>query len=125
MMKHPSATFRATPHDLIAWTDIVIAATTPTGTAAALRVASGRTGLRNPRPPSDKPQGRFTRPDQCRRAYKPGVQCDACKRIGYNAVNCDMLAIALYIDRYIKDISATERSTIESCWLDKYRSKLG
>jgi hypothetical protein len=30
-----------------------------------------------------------------------------------------MLAIALYIDRYTKDISATERSTIESRWLDK------
>ncbi len=36
-----------------------------------------------------------------------------------------MLAIALYIDRYTKDISATECSTIESCWLDKYKAKLG
>jgi hypothetical protein len=87
--------------------------------------AEGRPGLRTPRPPSDKPQGRFTRPDQRRRAYKPGVQCNACKRIGHNAVNCDMLAIALYIDRYIKDISATKRSTIKSRWLDKYRAKLG
>ena len=59
------------------------------------------------------------------RDYKPGVQCDACKRIGHDAVNCDMLAIALYIDRYTKDISATDRSTIESRWLDKYRAKLG
>ena len=31
----------------------------------------------------------------------------------------------LYIDRYTKDISATERSTIKSCWLNKYRAKLG
>ena len=53
------------------------------------------------------------------------MQCDTCKRIGHDAVNCDMLAIALYIDRYTKDISATDRSTIESCWLDKYRAKLG
>ena len=36
-----------------------------------------------------------------------------------------MMAIALYIGRYTKDISATERSTIESCWLDKYKAKLG
>ena len=87
--------------------------------------AEGRYGLRTPRPPSDKPQGRFMRPDQRRHAFKPGVQCNACKRIGHNAVNCDMLMIALYIDRYTKDISATDRSTIESRWLDKYRAKLG
>ncbi len=60
--------------------------------------ADGRYGLRTPRPPPNKPQGWFTRPDQYCRAYKPGVQCDACKRIGHDAVNCDMLAIALYID---------------------------
>ena len=36
-----------------------------------------------------------------------------------------MLAITLYINRYTKNISATDRSTIESCWLNKYRAKLG
>ena len=87
--------------------------------------AEGCYGLRTPRPPPDKPQGWFTRPDQRCHAYKPGVQCDACKRIGHDAVNCNMLAIALYIDRYTKDISDTERSTIKSCWLDKYKAKLG
>jgi hypothetical protein len=87
--------------------------------------AEGCYGLRTPRPPPDKPQGRYTRPDQRRRAYKPGVQCNACKRIGHDAINCDMLAIALYIDRYTKDIYATNCSTIESCWLDKYMAKLG
>jgi hypothetical protein len=35
-----------------------------------------------------------------------------------------MVAIALYIDQYTKDISDTDRSTIESCWLDKYMAKL-
>jgi hypothetical protein len=87
--------------------------------------ADGRYGLCTPRPPPDKPQGWFTRPDQCCHAYKPGVQCDACKRIGHNAVNCHMLAIALYINRYTKDISADDRSAIESCWLEKYKAKLG
>ena len=87
--------------------------------------AEGRYGFHTPRPPPDKPQGWFTWPDQDRRAYKPGIQCDACKRIGHNAVYCDMLVITLYINRYTKDISATKRSTIESCWLDKYKAKLG
>ena len=36
-----------------------------------------------------------------------------------------MLAIALYIDRYTKDISTTECFTIKSCSLDKYKAKLG
>ena len=45
MMKHPSATSRATPHGFIALTDIGIVAMTPTGTAVALRVATGFTPL--------------------------------------------------------------------------------
>jgi hypothetical protein len=85
----------------------------------------GRYGNRNPRTPLDKPQGRFTQPDQRRREYKAGVQCDACKRPGHEAVNCDMLAIALYIDRYIKDIGDDERSKVESRWLDRWKAKLG
>ena len=85
----------------------------------------GRYGNRNPRTPLDKPQGRFTRPDQRRREYKAGVQCDACKRPGHEAVNCDMLAIALYIDRYIKDIGDDERSKVETRWLDRWKAKLG
>ena len=87
--------------------------------------ADRRNGARNTRPNPDKPQGRLTRPDQRRRAYQPGVQCDACKRLGHNAVNCDMLAIALYIDRYVKDITDNERANIESRWIDKWKAKLG
>ncbi len=85
----------------------------------------GRYGIRNARPSPDKPQGRFARPDQRRRAYKPGVQCDACKRLGHDAANCDMLAIALYIDRYIKDTTDQDRSAIESRWIEKWNAKLG
>ena len=87
--------------------------------------SDGRYGIRQARPPPDKPQGRFARPDQRRRAYKPGVQCDACKRLGHDAANCDMLAIALYIDRYIKDSSDQDRSAIESRWVEKWNAKLG
>jgi hypothetical protein len=85
----------------------------------------GRYGNRNSRTPPDKPQGRYTRPDQRRREYKAGVQCDACKRPGHEAVNCDMLAIALYIDRYTKGMGDDERSKVESRWLDRWKAKLG
>jgi hypothetical protein len=36
-----------------------------------------------------------------------------------------MLAIALYIDRYIKDTTDQDRSAIESRWVEKWNAKLG
>ncbi len=54
------------------------------------------------RPPTGPLQGRYNRPDQCRQPFKHGVQCAACKRLDHKAANCDMLAIALFIDRYTK-----------------------
>jgi hypothetical protein len=63
---------------------------------------------------SNGTHGRYTRPDQRRRPFKPGVQCAACKRVGHEAVNCDMLAIALFIDRYTKkDLTATDKDRLE------------
>ena len=49
---------------------------------------------------STAPRSRFARPDQRRRSFLPTVQCEACKRIGHEAVNCDMLALALFIERH-------------------------
>ena len=45
-------------------------------------------------------RGRFARPDQRRRSFLPNVQCEACKRIDHEAINCDMLALALFIERH-------------------------
>jgi hypothetical protein len=36
-----------------------------------------------------------------------------------------MLAIALYIDWYTKDITGQERLDIETRWFDKWKAKLG
>jgi hypothetical protein len=47
------------------------------------------------------PRGRFARPDLRRRTFMPDKQCAACKRVGHEAVNCNMLAIALFVDRYV------------------------
>ena len=71
-------------------------------------------------------QGRYTRPDQRRRPFKPGVQCAACKRIGHEAANCDMLAIALFIDRYTKqDLNPSDKDRLEQQWLTRWKDKLG
>ena len=82
-----------------------------------------RLGDRGKGPPT---AGRYTRPDQRRRPYKPGVQCAACKRIGHEAANCDMLAIALFIDRYTKqNLNSTDKDRLEQQWLTRWKDKLG
>jgi hypothetical protein len=58
--------------------------------------------------------------------YLPGVQCHACKRIGHKAANCDMLAVALFMDCYTKaNLLDTERSKIEQDWLARWKEELG
>jgi len=69
--------------------------------------------------------GRFARPDQCRRSFLPNVQCEACKRIGHEAINCDMLALALFIERHKQSLSDAKRDKIESKWLTHRKECLG
>ena len=58
--------------------------------------------------------------------FIPGVQCGACKRIGHEASSCDMLAIDLFLDKYIKhSLADNVRCTIESTWVDRWKKKLG
>ncbi len=65
------------------------------------RAGRGRRDFdRDGRRPS--PRDRSIHPDLHRRSFLPGVQCEACKRIGHEASSCDMLAIALFLDKYIK-----------------------
>jgi hypothetical protein len=76
------------------------------------------------RPPT--PRGQFARPDQRRCSFLPGVQCEACKRIGHKATNCDMLAMALFVDRYAKaSLAESDRSDIETKWLARWKERLG
>lgn len=74
---------------------------------------------------SAAPRGRFARPDQCRRSFLPNKQCEACKRVGHEAVNCDMLALALFIERHKKSLTDTARNEIELNWLARWRDRLG
>jgi len=66
------------------------------------------------------------RPDLRRRSFLPGVQCKACKLIGHEASSCDMLAIALFLNKYIKmSLTDDTRRTIESTWIARWKEKLG
>jgi hypothetical protein len=66
------------------------------------------------------------RPDQQHCGFLPGVQCDTCKRIGHVTTKCDMLAMAIYLDKYIKQsLSEEDKRKIESSWLCMWKEKLG
>ncbi len=70
--------------------------------------------------------GRFARPDQRRCSFLPSVQCDVCKRIGHEANNCDMFAMALFVDHYTKaSLTESDHSDIETKWLACWKERLG
>ena len=93
----------------------------------------GNAGGPSPRaaPPRDrdrprKPRGPVSNPDRNRRPYLADVQCDACKRVGHVAKHCDMLATAICLERYMKNVlSPSVRDTIETEWLARWKDKLG
>ena len=81
-------------------------------------------GRGNGRP--GRPQrGRFTRPDRNDGPYRPDTVCDACRRTGHVAANYDVLAIALFIEKYKRDLSDEVKDKIESEWLARWRSAVG
>jgi hypothetical protein len=98
----------------------------PHGNRGATPRFGNRYGNRKDRPLAGTPQGRYNRPNQRRRPFKPGVQCAACKQPGHEAANCNMLAIALFINRYTKkELSKTDWTDIEHKWLGCWKEKLG
>ncbi len=65
------------------------------------------------------------RPDLRRRTFLPGVQCAACKRLGNEASSCDMLAIALFLDKHKKTLTEDSRRALKSTWVARFKEKLG
>ena len=86
-------------------------------------VQGGRGNGRAGRPPPTR--GRFTRPDRNDGPYRPDTVCDACRRTGHVAANCDVLAIALFIEKYKRDLSDDGKDKIESEWVARWRSAIG
>ena len=87
----------------------------------------GRSGDRGPGRgrPGDIPRDRPVRPDQRHRPFLPGVICAACKRTGHEASSCDMLAIALFVERHKNQLSDSEKSSIEDKWVARWKDKIG
>ena len=69
--------------------------------------------------------GRLARPDRNRRPYMKDEQCAACRRVGHVAKHCDMLAMAICLEKYMKkDLSPSLRDQVEKEWLDRWKEKL-
>ena len=69
--------------------------------------------------------GCLARPDRNRRPYMKDEQCAACRRVGHVAKHCDMLATAIFLEKYMKkDLSPSLRDQVEKEWLDRWKEKL-
>ncbi len=84
-------------------------------------VQGGRGNGRTGRPS----RGRFTRPDCNDGPYCPDTICDACRRMGHVAANCDVLAIALFIEKYKRDLSDDVKDRIKKDWVARWRLAIG
>ncbi len=82
---------------------------------------------RNSRTPDcPGPQGCPARPDLRCRPFLPNVQCNECKRNGHTAHNCNMLAMAIFLEWYTKkDLSDADCLAIKTKWLRRHRQQLG
>jgi hypothetical protein len=79
------------------------------------------------RPPSgaDTSRGCFVNPGCNNRRWDPSLVCDACCRSGHLASQCNMLAMAIFIEKYKSGTSADEKDRIEAAWLEKHKVTLG
>ncbi len=73
----------------------------------------------------DGPRGRYAWPDHNRRQWDSDITCAACKRRGHPAANCDMLAMALFLEKYNRSMSNANRNKLETAWLQRWKDNLG
>jgi hypothetical protein len=67
---------------------------------------------------SRKLRGPVSNPDRNRQPYLADVQCDACKHVRHVAKHCNMLATAICLERYMKNVlSPLVQDTIKTEWL--------
>jgi hypothetical protein len=58
--------------------------------------------------------------DHNRRTWDPNIICDSCKRQGHSTTNCDMRAMALFLEKYVKvSTTPTPCNRIEAAWLQR------
>ncbi len=84
-------------------------------------VVKGSRGL--PWQPSSR--RRYVCPDRNRSAFLPDTICDACRRPGHVAATCDVLAKALFIEKYKRDISGDLKDKLERDWISRWKDTVG
>ena len=78
------------------------------------------------RPSSDRPgSGRSIRPDRNRSSYLPNALCEACRRTGHVAATCDVLAMALLLEKYKRNMDDDSKDRLESAWIKRWQGTLG
>ena len=89
----------------------------------------GRRGYGERRPPpgrQSRPTGdRTIRPDRNRSAFLPNTICEACRRTGHVAATCDVLAMALLLEKYKRDMDDDSKDRLESAWIQRWQGTLG
>ncbi len=64
--------------------------------------------------------------DHNRGAWDPNIVCNACKQQGHSATNCDMLTMALFLEKYVKvSMKPSTCDKIKAAWLQRWKETLG
>jgi hypothetical protein len=71
-------------------------------------------------------RGRYAWPDHNRQAWDPDIVCNICKQRGHSAINCNMLAMVLFLEKYVKvSMTPSTCNRIEAAWLQHWKETLG
>ena len=85
----------------------------------AREIQGGRRFGRNP-----GPRGQYPRPG-LHGPYIPSVSYEACCCTGHITANCNVLAIALFIKKYKRDMDSESKDDLEQAWLSQWRKTGG
>jgi hypothetical protein len=69
--------------------------------------------------------GQYAQPDHNRWAWDSKIVRDACKQQGHSAANCNMLAMALFLEKHVKvSMTPSTCNRIEVAWLQRWKETL-
>jgi hypothetical protein len=70
--------------------------------------------------------GQYDCPDHNHQKFDPALICVACKQRGHPAAQCDLLAQAIFLTKYMKHtLTDQARTKIEEAWLKRWKDQLG
>jgi hypothetical protein len=75
--------------------------------------------------PNTAPKRHYVQPNWNGGAYQTNKICNACCCFGHVVANCDILIIALLIEKYKQNLLNNMKDHIESKWLLRWKDSLG